>query len=178
MKKCLLGTVVALAVSSVAMPAGASVGTITINGKLTQSTCTVKIDGGSADAVVTLPTLPTSDLAKDGDTAGTTAFTMNLTNCKPATGSVRAYFEHGTAVDAATGRLNNTNAAGAKNVQVELLDAKMNALHIGNTSQRANAAGELQDGAVNLVYQARYHATGASTAGELATSVTYSIDYE
>ena len=178
MKKTLLGTIVALTVSAVALPAMASVGTITINGKLTQSTCTVKVNGGTPDAVITLPELPTSELATAGKTAGDTAFTMNLTNCDPEEGSVRAYFEHGPTVHAASGRLNNTNTSGAKNVQVELLDSKDNSLYVGNTSQRSNAATALVNGAADLVYAARYYATGASTAGELATSVTYSIDYE
>jgi len=178
MKKKLLGSIIALTVSAVALPAMAGVGTITINGKLTQSTCTVNVNGGTPDAVITLPQLSTSELATAGTTAGETAFTMNLTNCDPAEGSVRAYFEHGPTVDATSGRLNNTNAAGAKNVQVELLDSKSNSLHVGNTSQRNNPATALVNGAADLVYTARYYATGASTAGELATSVTYSIDYE
>jgi major type 1 subunit fimbrin (pilin) len=178
MKKTLLGTIVALTVSAVALPASAGIGTITINGKLTQSTCTVKVNGGTPDAVVTLPELPTSELATAGTTAGDTAFTMNLSNCTPVDGAVRAYFEHGPTVDAASGRLNNTNATGAGNVQVELLDAATNSLYVGNTSQRDNTATKLQSGAADLVYTARYYATGKSTAGELATSVTYSIDYE
>ena len=178
MKKTLLGTIVALTVSAVALPAMASVGTITINGKLTQSTCTVKVNGGDTDAVVTLPVLPTSELATAGKTAGDTAFTMNLTNCDPKEGNVRAYFEHGPTVDAASGRLNNTVTAGAKNVQVELLDSSENSLYVGNTSQRSNPATALKGGTADLVYTARYYATGASSAGELATTVTYSIDYE
>ncbi|URQ60813.1 type 1 fimbrial protein [Pantoea alhagi] len=108
MQKTLLGTAIALTVSVMALPAGAADGTITINGKLTQQTCTVKVNGGTADAVINLPSLSTSALDEAGKMAGRTAFTMNLTGCTPATGSVRAYFEHGPTVDAATGRLNNT----------------------------------------------------------------------
>jgi len=178
MKKALLGTIVALAFSAAALPASANVGTITINGKLTASTCTVQINGGTVDATVTLPTLPTKDLAAAGTTAGDTAFTMNLTNCEPATGSVRAYFEHGPNVDAASGRLNNNATNGASNVQVQLIDNNNTPLYIGNTSQRDNDATALENGAADLIYSARYYATGKSTAGALSTSVTYSIDYE
>ena len=189
MKKALLGTAIALTVSSLAMPAGASDGTINIRGKLTQATCTVKIDGGSADALITLPSLSTSTLSKSGATAGRTAFTINLTGCttsfqNPAENitKVRAYFEHGPNVDPASGRLNNSiasTAGGAGNVQVQLRDEAENEIYIGNTSQRANAAETLtSQGAADLVYNLYYYATGQSTPGSLATSVTYSIDYE
>lgn len=178
MKKTLLGTAIALTVSAMSLPVNAADGTITINGKLTQATCTVKINNGTPDAVITLPSLSTGALTTAGQTAGRTAFTVNLTGCTPATGSVRAYFEHGPTVDAATGRLNNTAASGAQNVQVELRDNNENALYIGNTSQRANPAASLTNGAADLIYSAYYYATGAAKAGELATSVTYSIDYQ
>lgn len=178
MKKTLLGTALALTVSAMALPANAADGTITINGRLTQATCTVKINNGNPDAVITLPSLSTVALKTAGQTAGRTAFSMNLTGCTPTTGSVRAYFEHGPTVDAATGRLNNTAPSGAQNVQVELRDNGENALYIGNTSQRTNPATVLTNGAADLTYSAYYYATGASTAGNLATSVTYSIDYQ
>lgn len=178
MQKTLLGTVIALTVSTMALPASAADGTITINGKLTQQTCTVKINGGSADAVISLPSLSTAALDSAGKTAGRTAFTMNLSGCTPATGSVRAYFEHGPTVDAATGRLNNTISSGAKQVQVQLRDHEENDVYVGNTSQRSNPATALSAGAANLLYSAYYYATGQASAGELATSVTYSIDYQ
>lgn len=179
MQKKLLGVVIALTVSAVALPAGASDGTITINGKLTQQTCTVKIDGGSADATISLPSLSTAALNTSGKLAGRTAFTMNLTGCTPSTGSVRAYFEHGPTVDAATGRLNNTISSGAKNVQIQLRDGQENDVYVGNTSQRNNPATAISAaGSADLLYSAYYYATGKATAGDLATSVTYSIDYQ
>ena len=179
MQKLLSGTALALTVSAMAFSASAADGTITINGKLTQQTCTVKINGGAADAVITLPSLSTSALDAAGKVAGRTAFTMNLTDCAPKNGSVRAYFEHGPTVDAATGRLNNTISAGAQQVQVQLRDHNENDVYVGNTSQRNNPATELSEaGSADLLYSAYYYATGKATAGELATSVTYSIDYE
>ncbi|QKJ89244.1 Type 1 fimbrial protein [Paramixta manurensis] len=176
MKKSLLASLVALSVISTA--ASASVGTITINGELTASTCDVSVNGGGVDATVTLPTLPAKTLAAAGVTAGDTAFTMELSNCEPKSGDVIAYFEHGATVDAASGRLNNVNATGAKNVQVELLDSSSAPVYVGNTAQRTATPTALNNGAANLVYQARYYATGVSTSGELNTSVTYSIDYQ
>lgn len=178
MKKAILSTVVALALGSTS--AMASNGTITINGKLTNATCTVKVDdSATGDAVVTLPTLPASMLAKDGDTAGATNFTMKLSNCSPTTGKVRAFFESGADVDASTGRLKNALTTGkADFVQVQLRNEKDVVLQAGNTSQRANATTDLVAGAAVLNYSARYFATGVATAGNLQSAVTYSIDYE
>ncbi|PNS11304.1 fimbrial protein [Mixta theicola] len=180
MQKTLLGTAIALTVSVLALPVSAADGTITINGKLTQQTCTVKINNGTADAVISLPTLSTSALDAAKKVAGRTAFTMNLTGCTPASGSVRAYFEHGPTVDAASGRLNNMQTTdAAKNVQIQLRDNDENDVYVGNTSQRTNPATDVSAaGTADLLYSAYYYATAPAEAGGLATSVTYSIDYQ
>lgn len=179
MKHTLLSSAVALTVSALALPASAIDGTITIKGKLTQATCTVKVNNGSPDATITLPSLSTSTL-KSKEAAGKTAFTLNLTGCTDTIKGVRAYFEHGTTVDASTGRLNNTDTTGAKNVQVEIRDNDDKPVYVGNTSQRAVKAMELTSGGADLLYSANYYAEDASTvvAGNLETLVTYSIDYE
>lgn len=179
MKKIILTSLVALAMGStvaVAAPAG----TITINGKLTAATCKVTVnDSATGDATVTLPTLPITQLAEAGETAGATNFVMKLSGCTPESGNVRAFFEAGANVDAATGRLNNAlTTSQANNVQVQLRNDKDVVLEAGNTSQRNNAATALTAGAAVLTYNARYYATGAATAGDLQSSVTYSIDYE
>ncbi|WP_435928702.1 fimbrial protein [Dryocola sp. BD613] len=178
MKKVILSSLVALALGSTS--AMASNGTITINGKLTNATCTVKVDSSATgDAVVTLPTLPASMLAAEGNTAGATNFSMKLTNCTPTSGKVRAFFESGANVDASTGRLNNALTTGqAKNVQIQLRNEADDILEAGNTSQRANDATALTAGAATLNYSARYYATDKAEAGNLQSAVTYSIDYE
>lgn len=180
MKKVILASLVTLAMGSTAAVSAAPSGTITINGKLTAATCTVKVDNSATgDATVTLPALPITQLAADGDTAGATNFVMKLSNCTPANGNVRAFFEAGANVDAATGRLNNALTTGqANNVQIQLRDDNDVILEAGNTSQRANAASPLTAGAAVLTYNARYYATGATTPGDLQSAVTYSIDYE
>ncbi|MTH45708.1 fimbrial protein [Intestinirhabdus alba] len=175
MKKVILSSLIALALGSTS--AMASNGTITIKGKLTSATCTVKVNGGTSDATVTLPTLPTSMLAAANATAGATNFTMNLTGCTNAT-NVRAFFEAGPNVEASTGLLKNTLTTGnATNVKIQLMDEAGHELKAGDTSQRSNAATPLTSGAANLSYSARYFATGAAGAGAIETSVTYSIDY-
>lgn len=179
MKTKLIASLVVLGLSPAVVMAD-PIGTITFTGKLTDSTCDVKVNNSAnGSATVTLPTLPVSQLAAANATAGNTNFTMKLSNCTPATGTVRAYFEAGANVDPVYGRLTNAALAAeaAGNVQVQLLDAKDNVLEAGNTSQRSLDGTALNGGAADLNYQARYFATGATSAGKLSTSVTYSIDY-
>ncbi|MEA1062446.1 fimbrial protein [Erwinia sp. HR93] len=159
--------------------ANASDGTIVFNGELTDATCDVTVNGGSNDATVTLPTLSATMLAAADATAGDTDFVINLKNCNPATGKVRAFFEAGNTVDMTNGRLKNMQAQGAAgNVQLELLNEGGTSLKVGDTGQRANAATDLNAGTADLPYIVRYHATDKTSAGKVTSSVTYSIDYE
>ena len=176
MKKTLLAIpLLVLATSSVF----AADGTITINGQVTDKTCTVNA-GTTKDFTVTLPTVSQSVLAVAGDTAGRTPFTINLTGCT-AGSKVATYFEPGATVDFSTGRLNNASGT-ATNVQVQLLGSNNTAIPV-----LAAGAGGVQtnsqlvavtDGAANLNYYAQYYATDASTPGSVATSVKYTIIYQ
>lgn len=173
MKKIILAAS-ALALGSVA--AHAADGTVTINGKVTDQTC--KVSANSKDITVTLPTVGVGSLATAGTTAGRTPFTINLENCKA--GDVSAFFETGGNVDAASGRLNNTGTAG--NVQVQLLsDSSVVIPVLANAAQapvttKATVAKDADSAALN--YYAEYYATGAATAGDVATSVKYTINYQ
>lgn len=173
MKKIILAAS-ALALGSVA--AHAADGTVTINGKVTDQTC--KVSANSKDITVTLPTVGIGSLATATTTAGRTPFTINLENCKA--GQVSAFFETGGNVDAASGRLNNTGAA--KNVQVQLLsDSSVVIPVLANAAQapvttKATVAKDADSAALN--YYAEYYATGAATAGNVATSVKYTINYQ
>ena len=173
MKKIILAAS-ALALGSVA--AHATDGTVTINGKVTDQTC--KVSANSKDITVTLPTVGVGSLATAGTTAGRTPFTINLENCKA--GQVSAFFETGGNVDAASGRLNNTG--NASNVQVQLLsDSSVVIPVLANAAQapvttKATVAKDADSAALN--YYAQYYATGAATAGNVATSVQYTINYQ
>lgn len=173
MKKIILAAS-ALALGSVA--AHATDGTVTINGKVTDQTC--KVSANSKDITVTLPTVGVGSLATAGTTAGRTPFTINLENCKA--GQVSAFFETGGNVDAASGRLNNTG--NASNVQVQLLsDSSVVIPVLANAAQapvttKATVAKDADSAALN--YYAEYYATGAATAGDVATSVKYTINYQ
>lgn len=173
MKKIILAAS-ALALGSVA--AHAADGTVTINGKVTDQTC--KVSANSKDITVTLPTVGVGSLASAGTTAGRTPFTINLENCKA--GQVSAFFETGGNVDAASGRLNNTG--NASNVQVQLLsDSSVVIPVLANAAQapvttKATVAKDADSAALN--YYAEYYATGAAKAGDVATSVQYTINYQ
>ncbi|WP_067704337.1 fimbrial protein [Erwinia sp. ErVv1] len=183
MKKTLIASLVIATSALVSFPTLATPsGSIIVDGAITASTCDVALDNDkSGNGTVSLPKLSTRNLAKAGDTAGGTSFVIKLTNCTPATGGVRAWFETGAAVDAVTGRLINTNttAEGAENVDVQLLNDKEDVLQAGSSSQRTHAATDLVGGAANLVYKMRYYAvTDDVKPGKVDTKVTYSIDYD
>lgn len=65
----------------VAFTVQANSGTISFAGKITDSTCTVSVDGQGADATINLPTVSKTALAADGETAGRTGFNITFTDC-------------------------------------------------------------------------------------------------
>ena len=176
MKKFVLATsLVFLSLSS----AFAADGTITFNGAVTDKTCDINASS-SKDFTVTLPTVSAQVLANEGEVAGRTPFTINLSDC--SAGKVATYFEPGANVDFATGRLNNA-AGTASNVQVQLLgdnNAEIPVLAAGASGAQDNSQWvDVQAaGSAALNYYAEYYATGASTAGNVNTSVQYTIVYQ
>jgi major type 1 subunit fimbrin (pilin) len=161
------------------MAAHASDGTITFNGQLTGSTCSVSVAGQGADATVTLPTISATQLSAAAQTAGATSFAMQLSACT-STSNVQAFFEDGATVDHATGNLlNAATAGGATNVEVQLYDGKGAMIKAGDTSQTASGSYNvpIANGAATLYYGAQYYATDATTAGTVSSTVTYSISY-
>lgn len=176
MKKILLAVSLAVLATSSAFAAD---GTITINGMVTDKTCSINA-GGSKDFTVTLPTVSQQVLANAGDVAGRTPFTISLTDC--SAGKVATYFEPGSTVDFNTGRLNNATGA-ADNVQVQLLGSNNLAIPVlaaGANGVQTNSqwVDVVAAGAADLNYYAEYYATGASTPGNVATSIKYTIVYQ
>lgn len=160
---------------ALAQGAHASDGTITFNGALTASTCTIT---GGGNQTVTLPTLSTAMLATAGATAGGTAFSISVTACTAGLTTAKAYFEAGVNTDLATGRLKSTGAAA--NVQIQVLNGDTGAvmnLAAPSVAAQGGPAGGLTAGAGTENYIAQYYATGATTAGPVTSSVTYSMVY-
>ncbi|HGA3108485.1 TPA: fimbrial protein [Enterobacter hormaechei] len=175
-----VGFAVAAAFSANSMAAD---GTITINGKITDTTCNISVDGGEKNATVTLPTVSASSLTAAGVTAGATPFSISLSDCSGTSlNTATTYFEPGAYVDSTTGRLNidKTATDAATNVQVELLNADMKSINVGaSTVQGQNDIPvDISGGNGTLNYFAQYHATGVSTAGSVTTQVDYTMTYE
>ena len=129
-----------------------------------------------------MPTVSKQTLANPGQVAGRTPFTIKLANCSE--GKVATYFEPGATVDVNSGRLKNQDAAGAQNVQIQLLGANNQFLPITATTGANGAQANSQwvdvakGGSADLNYYSEYYATGTASAGKVTTSVQYTIIYQ
>jgi len=172
-------SVFALSVMSTVSHA-ASTGTITFTGKLDASTCDVSVDGQGENATVVLPTASTTLLKKSTDTTGRTGFNMELKNCTGTLTTASAFFEAGANVDTTTGRLKNTVVGGAGLVSLQLLDGtNSKVIKAGDQSQiKDNTFISIASSSAVLPYAVQYYAEGATTPGEVSSSVVYSIQYK
>ncbi|HGM5491312.1 TPA: fimbrial protein [Serratia fonticola] len=184
MKKLAIVASIVAALGSVSAVQAASTGTITFNGTLTSSTCSAAVDGKSASEAVKLPTIGVDQLASANLTQGRTGFNINLTGCTgDVQKSVSAYFESGTTVDNNTGRLINTlsGTGAAKFVELQLLDGlgDQNVIKAGNISQQLGTTYvDASSGTATLPYLVQYYSTGTAEAGEVSSSVVYSLQYK
>ena len=173
MKKIILATSAIILGSTAAHAAD---GQITITGKITDKTCSINAD--SPDFQVALPTVSTTSLAEAGQTAGRTPFTINLKGC--SAGKVATYFEPGSTTDFNSGRLNNATGS-AKNVQVQLLGDNNQFIPVlgktANTQLNSQEVSVEEGGSAALNYYAEYYAQGQTVAGDVSTSVKYTIIY-
>jgi major type 1 subunit fimbrin (pilin) len=178
-----ISTAMALPLSS-----QASDGTITFTGAVTANTCTVVVNGTTADATVALPTVSTAALtnaAASGATAAKTTaagtfFNMTVSGCAAAVNdfnavhtpsTVQIYFEAGPNVDVITGGLINTLTGPSpqthSNVEVNLYNASSASIV---TTQIMPGTNTNQPGTQSLATLAttpgtQYFYAGYSTAG-------------
>jgi major type 1 subunit fimbrin (pilin) len=182
MKRSLLSALVASVVGLAAAGAHAQGdGTITFNGALTATTCTINGNGTSSkDFTVTLPTVSTSTLPAAGEIAGRVSYSVQLTGCTPVTASSKAsvFYEAGATVDPATGML-RVEAGGAQNVALQLLNDDWSVIKAGYPLETQNSKyANLSTGSATLYYGVQSYALGVTTAGAANSSVVYSIDYQ
>ncbi len=198
MKTFALSAVLAgvMGVVAFAPQAKAGDGTITFNGQIKDTTCTITGGGaatGTGDITVTLPTVSSSALSSDGKTAGDTNFSLVLgggTNC--TNGKTAALWVETAAtpgLDSSTGALKNLAPGGAGNVQVRMINPANNQpINLGINAMVTNGASVVSTNnqpaatvtgnTATLNYAAQYLATGgAATAGAVSTYLTYSIQY-
>ncbi|MDM0044283.1 fimbrial protein [Variovorax dokdonensis] len=185
MKFNLSAVAIVAAATFASIGAQAADGTITFNGTVTDTTCSINgAAAGAGDKTITLPSVSKASLAAAGQTAGTSSpadIKFALTGCTGSATKVVARFENGPTVDQASGRLVNTAGAGAAtNVQIELLNKDQQPINVTTNSNNAVAANgaTIASGAANLVYYGRYYATGAATAGSVSSTVQYTMQYQ
>ena len=89
---------------------------------------------------------------------------------------VAAHFEAigSSGVDSATGNLTNTDASGAKEVEVRLYNSDEKQLKLGESG---NPFPVDADGKATLRYYGGYYATGATTAGKVNAKAQYTLVY-
>lgn len=157
--------------------AHAADGTITFNGKVLSSTCSVS-NATAGVVAVTLPDVQATALAGVGTVAGLTPVSLVLTGC-PTTPSgvvVGAAFDN-TNVDATTGAVKNATGATYSNVEVQITNSTGTAIDLSTNSNPVNATIS-GTGTATLSYKAQYLSTAATTtAGLVNASVAYTLTY-
>lgn len=178
MNKLLISAAALAALTATAFQAQASDGTINFTGKVQDVTCTIKVNGaGTGDGSVTLPTVSKSSLAGVGTTGGDTTFTIDLSGCTGTEASgnpgVAVFFEPGANVTA-QGRLKNTGT-GAPQVDLAIF-RNGSPLQLG--AAPASAFTNLSGAGASMPFVVKYYSNSAApSAGEVKSSVTYSIVY-
>ncbi|MFV3306716.1 fimbrial protein [Pseudomonas sp. NY15181] len=178
MKKSLISLATLAALVASVHQAQASDGTINFNGKVQDVTCTIKINGaGTGDGTVTLPTVSKTSLAGVGTTGGDTNFTIDLSGCTGSEVSgnpgVAVFFEPGANVTS-QGRLKNTGS-GAPEVDLAIF-RNGSALQLG--AAPASAFTNISGAGASMPFTVKYYSNSATpSAGEVKSSVTYSIVY-
>lgn len=197
MKKTLFSAALVVAFGMAAAQASANDGTITFNGTITDVSCKVSGGGaasGSGNSIqVTLPTVSTTALSADGQTAGDTSFSLVLTcdgtSAKDKTGAMWVETSQTPALDSTTGALKNEAGGTATNVQVRMVNPANNkpinlavngAVTNGATVIAANnqPAATITNNSATLNYIGQYLAKGgAATAGTVSTHLVFSMQY-
>ena len=177
MKKKLL--VAALSVSAFSAVHAAD-GTINFTGKVTADTCTVNNPTSGTSLNVILPPVSTKSLAGAGTVAGRTPFAITLSACKGT--EVNASFAIGTDVDSVTGRLKNTAATAAPNVQIQLVNkdgGQIDLLTVGSDGTQSGTQWVAMTGETAVLnYGAEYYATGEAGSGDVNAKIEYTLAYK
>lgn len=169
----------AIAPAALAVQGGSPDGTITINGLVVANTCAIAVTGGSGNTI-TLPTVFSTSLSASGNTAGNTPFSISLTGCDKNLTSVYTWWTGGNIV-AGDGNLKNTlTTNNATNVEVRLLNGDSSVINMagGQGAQNSKSA-TFSAQAATLNYIAQYYAlAGGTTAGQVSTSVSFTLVYQ
>lgn len=141
---------------------------LSFQGTYVAQTCRIS---GSNDQLIDMPEVSASTLARAGDTAGSTPFSIEV-QCEGGVSAVALTFESPWAQD---GRLGlGTGAAIAKQVQIQLLKGDGTPIVVGDPgSAAAFAVGSAAP--VSLPFVAQYYANGQSEAGRVLTMARFIV---
>lgn len=160
--------------------ARAADGTITFNGKVLSSTCSVgTVTGGSVtggNVAVTLPDVQSSAFTGAGKTAGLTPFSLNLTGCPVTPSGVQVGATFSTNIDGTTGAITNS---GTSNVEVQLATPAGVGFNLNSQPAFGPVTATISGGTATLAYGAQYYQPSATaiTAGTVNASVAYTLTY-
>jgi len=180
MKKLTILSLAAAMAAGFASTASAQSGTITFNGEVIATTCSVTFPGGTGvgnDATYQLRQVTASTLANVGDRANRTPITLQIGGtggqCSSGTASLELNPNRNAAVDGTY--LRNTAATSpATNVAIALSDGNDVAIDIS----RPWASAPIDLAATkDLRFGAEYVATGAAAAGNVTAAVGYTVTY-
>lgn len=173
------------AIAVIAAKAYAFDGTINFAGNVSNVTCTIVAASGDNIGTVTLPTVTQSALKAAGDTAGTTQFNIQLSNCagNPAPTKAAAWFETGSEVNAAGRLIASVEGTATSALSIALYNMGSPtpiAIGQGDGSIGSNgAAFDITGTGTTLKYQAKYYAeTTGVPPGKVQAKVNYTIQYQ
>lgn len=176
----------ALMMGVVSLSVMANNGKIRFEGRVTDTTCVVDVNGQGDDALVKLPDVSTKLLDADKKTAGRTFVNFTLTGCTLANGITQAgvFFRAGDSINTA-GRLDNTEVGvgGARNVELQILNTDRDPMDLSKGSGEQNATLEIISGPAGagtaiIKHYVEYYATAQAGPGLVKSNVEYEIDYE
>lgn len=148
--------------------------TVTFKGEVSTQTCDVSINGEKVSPIILLPTVADTQLAKAGNTAADTNFTIDLTNCNDTLAKASAIFVGNNVTT--NGNLGNTGTA--TNVSIQLKDGVSSSKFDFNQDVTSSAATiSAKAGSIPLVVS-YYAEADAVTAGTVIASAQYAISYE
>ncbi|MGY0195165.1 fimbrial protein [Leptothrix sp. BB-4] len=161
-----------LALFAAALLSGhAQAATLTMAGKVSANSCTVAVTGSGT---ITLPTISTSDLANNGDTAGETSFTISGSSCAAGLTSVMPYFDVNSAN--AAGRLATTVAG----LELELRQGTTTLDLSKNAGAQAVTASAIGSNAFTSQFKVRYkrnQSAAFSSTGTVNVTLVYVLSY-
>jgi len=164
--------------------ATAHAATITFQGKITDQSCSVSVNG-QTDHIITLPTVHSGLFTSTNRSVGTTPFDVEITGCKPASDEEETYtvtFKSANLVGA--GFLDNiVTSGGAGNVAVRLTKDPdgSDPLDLSNPSSSVIELTVPANGeSVSHKMAAQYMSIDSAqsvTAGKVLATVEYVLDY-